>query len=75
MSTTAEEAKNPGRDLPFGIIMSLVVCTILYIIVVAILNGMVPFYNLNVAFPVAFAMNYVGLAGPASSSRSARSRA
>ena len=61
VSTTAEEAKNPGKDLPFGIIMSLLVCTILYIIVVAILNGMVPFYKLNVAFPVAFAMNYVGL--------------
>ncbi|MGZ3562289.1 MAG: amino acid permease [Vulcanimicrobiaceae bacterium] len=61
VSTTAEEAKNPARDLPFGIIMSLVVCTVLYIIVVAILNGMVPFYKLNVAFPVAFAMNYVGL--------------
>jgi APA family basic amino acid/polyamine antiporter len=62
VSTTAEEAKNPGKDLPFGIIMSLLICTILYIIVVAILNGMVPFYKLNVAFPVAFAMNYVGLA-------------
>ena len=62
VSTTAEEAKNPGRDLPFGIIMSLVICTILYIIVVAILNGMVPFYTLNVAFPVAFAVNSVGLA-------------
>ena len=61
VSTTAEEAKNPGKDLPFGILMSLAVCTILYIIVVAILNGMVPFYKLNVAFPVAFAMNYVGL--------------
>jgi APA family basic amino acid/polyamine antiporter len=61
VSTTAEEAKNPGKDLPFGIIMSLAICTILYIIVVAILNGMVPFYKLNVAFPVAFAMNYVGL--------------
>jgi len=61
VSTTAEEARNPARDLPFGIIMSLLICTILYIIVVAILNGMVPFYKLNVAFPVAFAMNYVGL--------------
>jgi APA family basic amino acid/polyamine antiporter len=61
VSTTAEEAKNPGKDLPFGIIVSLLVCTVLYIIVVAILNGMVPFYKLNVAFPVAFAMNYVGL--------------
>ena len=61
VSTTAEEARNPGKDLPFGIIMSLVICTFLYIIVVAILNGIVPFYKLNVAFPVAFAMNYVGL--------------
>ncbi|HEY9084322.1 MAG TPA: amino acid permease [Candidatus Tyrphobacter sp.] len=61
VSTAAEEAKNPGRDLPFGIIMSLAVCTILYIIVAAILDGMVPFFKLNVAFPVAFAMNYVGL--------------
>lgn len=61
VSTTAEEAKNPSKDLPFGIIMSLLVCTILYIIVVAILNGMVPFYKLNVSFPVAYAMNYVGL--------------
>ena len=62
VSTTAEEAKNPRKDLPFGIIMSLVICTVLYIIVVAILNGMVPFNKLNVAFPVAFAVNSVGLA-------------
>jgi basic amino acid/polyamine antiporter, APA family len=62
VSTTAEEAKNPAKDLPFGIIMSLVICTVLYIVVVAILNGMVPFYELNVSFPVAFAVNSVGLA-------------
>ncbi|MBV8149093.1 MAG: amino acid permease, partial [Candidatus Eremiobacteraeota bacterium] len=62
VSTTAEEAKNPGRDLPFGIITSLVICTILYIIVVAILNGMVPFNELNVAYPVAFALDHVNLA-------------
>jgi basic amino acid/polyamine antiporter, APA family len=62
VSTTAEEAKNPGKDLPFGIITSLVICTILYIVVVAILNGMVPFNELNVAYPVAFALNHVGLA-------------
>ncbi len=61
VSTTAEEARNPSRDLPFGIIMSLVICTILYIIVSAILDGMVPFYKLNVAFPVAFAADSVGL--------------
>ena len=62
VSTTAEEAKNPAKDLPFGIIMSLIICTVLYIIVVAILNGMVPFNTLNVPFPVAFAVNSVGLA-------------
>jgi APA family basic amino acid/polyamine antiporter len=62
VSTTAEEAKNPSKDLPFGIIMSLVICTVLYIVVVAILDGVVPFYKLNVTFPVTFAMDYVGLA-------------
>jgi basic amino acid/polyamine antiporter, APA family len=62
VSTTAEEARNPSRDLPFGIIVSLVICTILYIVVVAILNGLVPFYTLNVNFPVAFAVDSVGLA-------------
>lgn len=61
VSTAAEEARNPKKDLPFGIIMSLAICTILYIIVVAILNGMVPFNKLNVAYPVAFAANSVGL--------------
>ena len=61
VSTTAEEAKNPGKDLPFGIIMSLVICTALYIVVVAILNGLVPFNELNTAFPVAFAVDHAGL--------------
>ena len=42
VSTTAEEAKNPKRDLPIGIISSLVVCTVLYIVVAAILSGIVP---------------------------------
>jgi basic amino acid/polyamine antiporter, APA family len=42
VSTTAEEAKNPSRDLPIGIIMSLVICTILYLLVAAILSGIVP---------------------------------
>lgn len=62
VSTTAEEAKNPSRDLPFGIIASLIICTVLYIIVVAILNGIVPFYTLNVNFPVAYAVDSIGLA-------------
>ena len=42
VSTTAEEAKNPQRDLPIGIIASLVICTILYLVVAAILSGIVP---------------------------------
>ena len=51
VSTTAEEAKNPRRDLPIGIIASLVVCTILYLAVAAILSGIVPVtqYRSNVA--------------------------
>ena len=62
VSTTAEEANDPARDLPFGIIASLAVCTVLYIAVVAVLTGMVPFNQLNVASPVAFAAIHVGLA-------------
>ena len=42
VSTTAEEAKNPKRDLPIGIIASLVICTILYLAVAAILSGIIP---------------------------------
>jgi APA family basic amino acid/polyamine antiporter len=61
VATAAEEAKNPKRDLPIGILASLLVCTVLYIIVVAILTGMVPFTKLNVPSPVAFAMDQVGL--------------
>ena len=61
VSTTAEEARNPGKDLPFGIIMSLAICTVLYLVVAAILDAMVPFDTLNVPFPVAFAVNSVGL--------------
>lgn len=61
VSTTAEECKNPSRDLPFGILMSLAICTVLYIAVVAVLTGMVPFNELNVASPVAFAVLHVGL--------------
>ena len=42
VSTTAEEAKNPQRDLPIGIIASLVICTVLYLLVGAVLSGIVP---------------------------------
>ena len=61
VSTAAEEAKNPKRDLPIGIIGSLALCTVLYIVVVAILTGMVPYTHLNVPSPVAFAMDQVGM--------------
>jgi basic amino acid/polyamine antiporter, APA family len=47
VSTHAEEAKNPKRDVPIGIIASLVVCTILYVAVVAVLTGMVPYYKID----------------------------
>jgi APA family basic amino acid/polyamine antiporter len=47
VSTQAEEAKNPGRDVPIGIIASLVVCTLLYIGVVAVLTGMVPYSEID----------------------------
>jgi APA family basic amino acid/polyamine antiporter len=60
VSTTAEEAKNPQRDLPIGMIASLMVCTILYIVVSAILTGMVPLETLNNAHPVAAALDAVG---------------
>ena len=61
VSTTAEEAKNPSRDLPIGIIASLVVCTILYLVVAAILTGIVPVvqYKADVQFlnaPVGYAL-------------------
>ena len=60
VSTAAEEVKNPKKDLPIGIIGSLTICTILYIAVSAILTGIVPYAQLDVAAPVAFAMNYIG---------------
>jgi basic amino acid/polyamine antiporter, APA family len=59
VSTAAEEVKNPKRDMPIGIIASLAVCTVLYIVVSAILTGIVPYTELNVKNPVAFALNYI----------------
>jgi basic amino acid/polyamine antiporter, APA family len=59
VSTAAEEVKNPQRNMPIGIIASLLVCTVLYIIVSAILTGIVPYTHLDVKNPVAFALNYI----------------
>ena len=61
VSTAAAEAKDPQKDMPFGIIGSLVVCTILYIGVAAVLTGIVPYTSLNVPDPMAVAVNAVGL--------------
>jgi basic amino acid/polyamine antiporter, APA family len=61
VSTTAQESKNPQRDLPIGIIASLVVCTILYILVAAVLTGMVPWKEINIEAPLAVAFMDRGL--------------
>jgi basic amino acid/polyamine antiporter, APA family len=64
VSTTAQEAKNPQRDLPIGIIASLLVCTVLYIAVAAVLTGMVPWRDVNIEAPVARAFLDRGLLVP-----------
>jgi basic amino acid/polyamine antiporter, APA family len=61
VSTTAQEAKNPQRDLPIGIIASLCACTILYILVAAVLTGMVPWREINIEAPLAVAFLDRGL--------------
>ncbi|HEY9384593.1 MAG TPA: amino acid permease [Gemmatimonadales bacterium] len=60
VSTAAQEAKNPQKDLPIGILGSLAICTLLYVAVSAVLTGMVSYTELNVAAPVAYAMEKVG---------------
>ena len=57
ISTAAQETRNPQRDMPIGILASLVICTILYVIVSAILTGMVSYKELDVAAPVALALD------------------
>ena len=61
VSTTAQEAKNPQRDLPIGIIVSLLVCTVLYILVAGVLTGMVPWQEVNIEAPIARAFLDRGL--------------
>jgi APA family basic amino acid/polyamine antiporter len=61
VSTAAQEAKNPQRDMPIGILGSLVVCTILYILVSGLLTGIVPYSALNVAAPVAVGIDATGV--------------
>ncbi len=61
VSTHAEEARNPQRDVPIGIILSLLICTVLYILVAAVLTGMVPYHELDLDAPVAEAFAARGL--------------
>ncbi len=62
VSTAAQEARNPQRDMPIGILVSLAICTVLYIGVAAVLTGMVPYPELNTPAPVALALDrYSGL--------------
>jgi len=64
VSTATEEAKNPQRDVPIGIITSLVFCTIIYIVVSGLLTGIVPYTQLNVPSPVAYSLHLIALTGP-----------
>jgi basic amino acid/polyamine antiporter, APA family len=57
VSTAAQEAKNPQRDMPIGILLSLAVCTVLYILVSLVLTGIVPYTMLNVPDPIAVAVD------------------
>jgi len=61
VSTAAQEAKNPQKDMPIGIIGSLLICTVLYIIVSAIATGIVPYHQLDVPDPIAVAADHAGL--------------
>lgn len=60
ISTTAQEAKNPQKDMPFGILISLLVCTVLYISVCLVMTGLVSYKKLNVDAPIAVAIDTTG---------------
>ncbi len=60
VATSAEEAKNPSRNVPIGILGSLAICAVLYFFVALVLTGIVPYFELNTAEPVAFALRYIG---------------
>jgi APA family basic amino acid/polyamine antiporter len=61
VSTAAEETKNPARDMPIGIIASLIVCTVIYIGVAIVLTGMLPYTELGTAEPLATAFSALGM--------------
>lgn len=62
VSTASQEARNPQRDMPLGILGSLVICTILYVLMGLVMTGMVPYQQLGVADPVAVAIDKAGIA-------------
>jgi APA family basic amino acid/polyamine antiporter len=61
VSTAGAEARNPGKDMPIGILGALVICTVLYIATSAVLVGIVPYASLDNAAPLAIAANQIGL--------------
>src|SRR5665811_2465192 len=61
VSTAAQEAKRPQRDMPIGILGSLVICTILYILVSGVMVGLVKYTELNVPDPIAKAVDVIGM--------------
>ena len=61
VSTAAQEAKNPQRDMPIGILGSLAICTVIYIAVAIVLLGIVSYHELNVADPLAVGIDATGL--------------
>jgi APA family basic amino acid/polyamine antiporter len=61
VSTAAQEAKDPAKDMPIGILGSLVICTILYIVVAAVLTGLVSYHNLDVRDPLAVGIDSTGV--------------
>ncbi|HVN02263.1 MAG TPA: amino acid permease [Caulobacteraceae bacterium] len=61
VSTAGAESKNPGRDMPIGILGALVICTILYIATCAVLVGIVPYASLDGPAPIATAVNQIGI--------------
>lgn len=60
VSTAAQEARNPQKDMPIGILGSLVISTVLYVVVSLVLTGIVPYQQLNVADPIAVGVDAVG---------------
>jgi len=61
LSTTAEEARNPRRDLPLAMLLSLVLCTLLYVALALVLTGLAPYYELAVTDPLAYVFTHLPL--------------